>query len=78
MAIDAALSPLLWPEIVKAAVYLYNCIPSVMVFGSIDGSAISPNNSILNNTGVGCFSLISHKEYLYFKVYRYRAYIYIL
>ena len=49
-----------------------------MIFGSINNSVISFNNSILNNTGVNCFSLINHREYLYFRVYRCRVYIYIL
>ena len=47
------------------------------MLGSIDGNTVSSNNSILNNADVGYFSLINHKEYLYFRVYGCRAYIYI-
>ena len=61
----------------KAVVYLYNYISSAMVLGSVNNNIINPNNSILNNTGVGCFSLSSHKKYLYLKVYGCRVYIYI-
>ena len=77
MALDAALSPSLWPEVVKAAAYLYNRTPSATVLGSVDSSAISPNDSILNDAGVGCFSLASHREYLHLRVYGCRAYAYI-
>ena len=49
-----------------------------MVFDSIDSSAINPNNLILNNIDIDCFNLISYREYLYFRIYRYRVYVYIL
>ena len=49
-----------------------------MVFSNINNSIISPNNLILNNTGINYFSLTNYREYLYFRVYRYRVYIYIL
>ena len=62
----------------KVAVYLYNCISSIIIFGSINNNIINSNNLILNNIGVGCFNLVSHREYLYFRVYRCRVYIYIL
>ena len=77
MALDATLSPSLWPEVVKAAAYLYNRISSAMVLGSVDSSAINPNDSILNDAGVGYFSLVSHREYLHLRVYGCRAYAYI-
>ena len=78
MVIDAALSPSLWLKVVKVVVYLYNYTPSVMVLGNIDGNKISPNDLVLNNADINCFSLINYKEYLYFRVYRCRVYTYIL
>ena len=61
----------------KVIVYLYNYIPSIIIFNNIDSSAINPNNLILNNIGINCFNLASHREYLYLKIYGYRIYIYI-
>ena len=61
----------------KIIVYLYNYISNIIIFGNINSNIINPNNSILNNAGINCFNLISYKEYLYFKIYRYRVYIYI-
>ena len=61
----------------KTIVYLYNYIFSAIIFNSVNNNIISPNNSILNDTDIGCFSLISHKKYLYLRVYRCRVYIYI-
>ena len=49
-----------------------------MVFNSINSSAINFNDLILNDADINCFSLISYKEYLYFRVYGCRVYIYIL
>ena len=77
MAFDAVLSPLLWLEVVKAAAYLYNHISSATVLGSVNSNTISPNDSILNDAGVGCFSLASHREYLHLRVYGCRVYTYI-
>ena len=48
-----------------------------MIFGNVDSSVISSNDSILNNAGVGCFSLVSYREYLYLRIYGCRVYIYI-
>ena len=62
----------------KITVYFYNCIFSIMVFSNIDSSVISFNNLILNNIGVDCFNLVSYREYLYFRMYGCRVYIYIL
>ena len=62
----------------KAIAYLYNCIFNIIIFNSVNSSAINPNNLILNNAGVNCFNLVSHREYLYFRIYRYRVYVYIL
>ena len=49
-----------------------------MIFSSVNSSIINFNNLILNNTGVNCFSLVSYREYLYFRIYKCRVYIYIL
>ena len=62
----------------KIIVYFYNHTFSAMVFGSVNNNIISFNNLILNNIGVNYFNLISHREYLYFKIYECRVYIYIL
>ena len=62
----------------KVVVYLYNYISNVIIFDNINSNIINSNNLILNNIGVSCFSLVSHREYLYFRVYRCRVYIYIL
>ena len=61
----------------KAIVYLYNYIFNIIIFGNVDNNTINLNNSILNNINIGYFSLISHREYLYFRIYGYRVYIYI-
>ena len=78
MAFNAALLSSLWLKIIKIVIYLYNHISSVIIFGSINNNIINSNDSILNNTSINCFSLVSHREYLYLKIYRYRVYIYIL
>ena len=62
----------------KIAVYLYNYIPNIIIVSNIDSSVINFNNSILNNTNINYFNLINYREYLYFKVYKCRVYIYIL
>ena len=49
-----------------------------MVLSSVNSNIINFNNLILNNIGVNCFNLINYKEYLYFKMYKCRVYIYIL
>ena len=49
-----------------------------MVFNNINNNIINFNNLILNNIGVGCFSLASYRKYLYLKIYKCRVYIYIL
>ena len=61
----------------KIVVYLYNYIFNTMVLGNINSNIISLNDSILNDTGVDCFSLTSYREYLYLRMYGYRVYIYI-
>ena len=62
----------------KAIIYLYNYISSTIILDSINSSVINPNNLILNDAGINYFSLVSYREYLYFRVYRCRVYIYIL
>ena len=62
----------------KATIYLYNYISNIMVFGSVNSSIINLNNLILNNISVGYFNLANYREYLYFRIYRCRVYIYIL
>ena len=61
----------------KITVYLYNYTPNIIIFNNINSSAISPNNSILNNININYFSLINHRKYLHFRIYKYRVYIYI-
>ena len=61
----------------KITIYLYNYIFNIIIFSNINNNIINFNNSILNNTSVGCFSLISYREYLYFRIYKCRVYIYI-
>ena len=77
MVLNAVLLSLLQLKIVKAIVYLYNYIFNAIIFSNINNNTINSNNLILNNTGIDYFSLVSHREYLYFRVYRYRVYIYI-
>ena len=61
----------------KAAIYLYNHIFNATILNNINNNTINPNNSILNNTGVGYFNLVNYREYLHLKVYGCRVYIYI-
>ena len=61
----------------KVIIYLYNHTSNTIIFNNINSNIINPNNSILNNININYFSLASHKEYLYFKIYKYRIYIYI-
>ena len=49
-----------------------------MILDNVNNNIISFNNLILNNTNINYFSLVNYREYLYFRVYKCRIYIYIL
>ena len=78
MTFNIILLSLLWLEVVKVVVYLYNYISNIIIFGSINSNVINPNNLILNDASINYFNLVSYREYLYFRVYGCRVYIYIL
>ena len=78
IAADADLSFELWLEIIRVVVYLYNYILSKFTLGGNGEELISLIIFFFWELDIGCFSLLHHMEYCYFRVYRCRAFIYIL
>ena len=78
MAADADLPLKLWLEIMRIVVYLYNYIPSKFTLGGNGEELINPIIFLFRELGIGCFNSLHHMEYYYLRVYRCRAFIYIL
>ena len=62
----------------RIVVYLYNYILSKFILEGNGKELINLIISLFQELDIGYFNLLHHIEYHYFKIYRYRAFIYIL
>ena len=61
----------------KAIAYLYNYISSKFMLEDNNKELINLIIFLFQELGTNCFNLLYYIEYHYFRIYRYRAFIYI-
>ena len=67
----------LWLEIMRAVTYLYNYISNKSILRGNSEKLINLIISLFQELNINCFSLLYYIKYHYFKIYKYRVFIYI-